>query len=150
MFGLVPWRERRRGLVPYHDDFDRFFDRFFDGFPFAESTEGSNLPIAVDVSETDKEVRVKAEVPCMEAKDFDISVHDDVLSIKGERKHESEEKDENYHRIERRYGSFYRSVRLPSEVDANGVSASYKNGVLDIRLPKVESEPARKIEVKNV
>ena len=148
MFGLVPWRERRRNLVPFDDDFDRFFDRFFDGFPFMESAEGKNWPVAVDVSETDKEVRVKAEIPGMSAKDFDISVHDGVLTIKGERKHESEDKNENYHRIERRYGSFYRSVRLPSEVDANEVGASYKNGVLDIRLPKVESEPVRKIEVK--
>jgi HSP20 family protein len=89
---------------------------------------------------------VKAEVPGLEPKDIDISLTGGVLTIKGEKKQEKEEKDENYHRIERSYGTFTRSVRVPQEVQSDKIEATYKNGVLKITLPK--SEEAKKKEIK--
>jgi HSP20 family protein len=89
---------------------------------------------------------VKAEVPGLEPKDIDISLSDGLLTIKGEKKQEREEKEENYHLVERSYGSFARSIRLPNEVQSDKIDASYKNGVLKIVLPK--SEEAKKKEIK--
>ncbi len=101
----------------------------------------------VDVSETAKEIIVNAEIPGVEAKDIDVNLAGDVLTIKGERKREHEEKEENFHRIERSYGSFYRSLRLPSEVDGDKIKASYKKGVLRISLHKSKKATAKKIEI---
>ncbi len=89
---------------------------------------------------------MKAEVPGLEAKDIDISLSNDVLTIKGTKEQEKEEKEENYHRIERSYGSFSRSIRLPREVQGDKIKANYKNGVLKITLPK--SGEAREIKIK--
>jgi HSP20 family protein len=103
---------------------------------------------AFDVSETDKELIVKAEVPGMDKKDINITVSDGILTIEGEKKHEKKEDNEQYHRVERRYGTFSRTVRLPDEVEADKVDATYKDGVLNIRLPKSEAVHPRKIEIK--
>ena len=84
----------------------------------------------------------------MDPKDIDISLHGNVLTLRGERKHEKEEKEENFHRVERSYGAFTRSIRLPAEVDADKVNATYKDGVLKIALPKIKEEAVKKIEVK--
>lgn len=138
MFDLIPWR-RPREMRPF-EGMDRLFDRFFD-------EDGGWTP-SVDVSETDKEIHVEAEIPGMNPKDINVSLHDGVLTLHGERKHEHEEKDENFHRIERSYGSFSRSFRLPAEVDADKVEADYKDGVLKIRLPKTKESSVKKIEVK--
>jgi HSP20 family protein len=89
---------------------------------------------------------VKAEVPGLDPKDIDISLSDGLLTIKGEKKQEREEKEENYHLVERSYGAFTRSIQLPKEVQSDKISASYKNGVLKVTLPK--SEEAKKKEVK--
>ena len=89
---------------------------------------------------------MKAEVPGMDPKDIDISLSDGLLTIKGEKKQEREEKEENYHLVERSYGAFTRSIRLPKEVQSDKISASYKNGVLKVTLPK--SEEAKKKEIK--
>jgi HSP20 family protein len=98
------------------------------------------------VAETKNDVVVKAEVPGMDPKDIDISLSNGVLTIKGEKKQEREEKEENYHLLERSYGSFTRSVQLPGEVQSDKISASYRNGVLKVTLPK--SEEAKKKEIK--
>jgi HSP20 family protein len=100
------------------------------------------------VSETAKAVIVKAEIPGMEAKDIDIAITGDVLTIRGERRQEKEEKDENTHLVERRYGSFSRSIGLPAEVEADKVDATYKNGVLKITMTKTKKASQKKIEVK--
>jgi HSP20 family protein len=89
---------------------------------------------------------VKAEVPGMEPKDIDISLSDGVLTIKGEKKQEKEEKEADYHLVERSYGAFTRLVRLPKEVQSEKISASYKDGILKVTLPK--SEEAKKKEIK--
>lgn len=147
MFELIPLRERRdSGLLRM--DVDSLFERFFDGWPFSYSQKNGEWIPSVDVSETGKEVIVKAEVPGMDPKDIDISIHDGLLAIHGERKMEHEDKDENFCRVERSYGSFSRAIRLPSEVDSEKVEATYKNGVLKIHLPKTEKESVKKIEVK--
>jgi HSP20 family protein len=124
---------------------DKMWNRFFGEWPGPESFRGEWAP-SLDVSETKDNVVVKAEVPGMEPKDIDISLTNDVLTIKGTREQEKEEKEENYHRIERSYGSFSRSVRLPREVHSDKIKASYKNGVLKITLPK--SEAAKEIKIK--
>ncbi len=118
--------------------------------PFAEFTrrpDGGVAYPALNISEGEKEVTVTAEVPGMEAKDIDVSIERGVLTIKGEKKFEEEEKKDNFHRIERSYGSFQRAVALPSEVDDANVQASYKDGVLKLVLPKAATAQRRKIEV---
>jgi HSP20 family protein len=103
---------------------------------------------AVDVSETGDKITVKAEIPGMEAKDIEISMVGDTLTIKGEKKAEKEEKDENYHMVERSYGSFNRAMKIPAMVDAEKVEATYKNGVLTVVLPKKEEVKPKAIEIK--
>ena len=147
MFNLVPWRDRRE-LSHMHHEMARLFDSFFEGWPFSVSTENAEWIPSVDVSETAKEVVVNVEVPGMDPKDMDISLHEGLLTIKGERKHEKEEKEKAFHRIERRYGAFSRAIRLPADVDPDNVKATYKHGMLNIRMPKTKEESAKKIEVK--
>jgi HSP20 family protein len=102
----------------------------------------------VDISEDEKEYVIKAELPEMKKEDVKVTVHDDVLSISGERKSEKEEKDKKYHRIERSYGSFYRSFTLPEDADGAKVAADYKDGMLKIHLPKSEKAKPKMVEVK--
>jgi HSP20 family protein len=89
----------------------------------------------------------RAEIPGVEAENIDVKVQGNVLTIKGERLREHEEEDENFHRIERSYGSFFRSLKLPSEVDAEKIDASYEKGVLRITLSKGKKEVGKKIEI---
>jgi HSP20 family protein len=104
---------------------------------------------AFDVSETDAEIIVKAELPGMDVKDIDITLTDGLLTIKGERKMEKEDKKENYHRIERQFGSFSRSLNLGVTVKGDAIDASYKDGVLTVTLPKAEENKPKRIEVKH-
>ena len=123
---------------------DKFLEGFGLGDFFAETETW--LP-AFDVSETEDAFVVRAEVPGMNAKDIDITLSDGILTIKGEKKHEKEEKKEDYHLVERRYGAFHRSLRIPAGVETGKVDAACKDGVLKITLPKAEEEKAKKIEV---
>ena len=145
MNALIPIL-RGSGLVR-RPDLD-FFDRFFEDFalPRLFSEEPALTP-AFDVSETEKELIVKAEVPGMDKKDIHINLSDGLLTIKGEKK--QEKKNENYHSVERRYGMFSRTIRLPFEVEADKVDATYKDGVLKVTLPKSEAAKPKKIEIKN-
>jgi HSP20 family protein len=102
---------------------------------------------AVDIYEDDKKVVLKLEVPGIEQKDLDVSVENHTLTVKGERKFESEEKEQNFHRIERRYGSFYRAFTLPSTVDAQNVNASYNAGVLKLELAKKPEAQPKQIKI---
>lgn len=140
---ITPWRPFRE-LERMRREMDRLWDSFFE--PRRKGEEiGEWLP-SLDVAETKNEIVVKAEIPGLDPKDIDISLTNEMLTIKGEKKQEKEEKEENYHLIERSYGSFTRSIRLPKEVQSDKISASYKNGVLKVTLPK--SEEAKKKEVK--
>jgi HSP20 family protein len=146
MFALAPI-VRRRGFVsrPERDFFDRFFGDFSLPSLVFEDTEWTP---AFDVSETDSELTVKAEVPGMDKKDINITVSDGMLTVKGEKKHQKKEETEHYHRVETHYGKFSRTMRLPTEVKADKVDATYKDGVLNITLPKTEPVEPKKIEIK--
>jgi HSP20 family protein len=110
-------------------------------------TEWSPL---VDITEDDKEFVVKAEIPEMKKEDIKINVHDDVLTISGERKYEKEETNKKYHRVERAYGRFMRSFTLPEDADGTRVMAEYKDGLLNVHLPKSEKAKPKSIEVEIV
>jgi len=139
---LTTWKPLRE-LDKMRGEMDRLWDSFFEGKPHVRF--GEWFPI-LDVSETKNDLVVKVELPGMDQKDIDVSLSDGHLTIKGEKKKEKEEKEENYHFIERSYGTFTRSVQLPKEVKHDKISASYKNGILKVVLPK--SEEAKKKEVK--
>jgi HSP20 family protein len=131
----------RRGdsdLMRFRNEFDRLFDDFFrDPFgliPFRR-VEVDFLP-RVDVLETEKEVKVMAEIPGMEEKDVEVSLNHDILTISGEKSSENTEKNGQYHRMERTYGSFRRDIQLPSDVDPEKVEATFTKGVLTVTLPK--------------
>lgn len=102
----------------------------------------------VDITEDEKEYLIKAELPEVKKEDVKISIHDDVLSISGERKYEKEEKGKKYHRVERAYGSFLRSFTLPEDTDAGKISADYKDGVLKVHLAKSGKAKPKSVEVK--
>ncbi len=125
----------------------RFFEPFFGRFNFLDDslTNGTWAP-PVDVAEEGNKIMVKVEVPGMEEKDLKVHFEDGVLTVSGER--QFERKDErNYHRIERSYGSFTRTFSLPRSVDVNTITASYRNGVLEIEIPKKEEAKPRQIEI---
>ena len=136
-----------KGLAALRDELDRVWDHFIKDFPGKELLRGEWVP-SVDVSETKDKVVVKAEVPGMEAKDLDISLTDSILTIKGKKRHEKEDQDEDYHVVESSYGSFSRSIRLPSEVQADKVKADYHNGILKVTLPKSEEAKEKKVTIQ--
>jgi len=147
MFELIPWRTQRRHVArPRRDLFDWFFDDF--AAPELRKDMREWIP-ALDVSETEDEVIVKAEVPGIDVKDIDITLTDGLLTIRGERKLENEDKKENFHRIERQFGSFSRSLKVGAEVKADAIEANYKDGVLTVSLPKSEEKKPKKIDVKS-
>jgi len=141
---LAPFREfeRMRG------DMDRFWDSFLEGGLRKRTEEGGEWLPSLDVGETKSELVVKAEVPGMDAKDIDLSLSDGMLTIKGEKKQEREEKEADYHLVERSYGAFTRSIQLPTDVQSDKISASYKNGILKITLPKSEEAKKKEIRIK--
>jgi HSP20 family protein len=102
----------------------------------------------VDVFEDKDEIVVKAEIPGMDKDNIEVNLTDHTLTIKGEKKKEEEIKEENYYRAERSYGSFIRTVELPAEVHTDKVKANFKNGVLEVRMPKTEAAKAKEIKVK--
>lgn len=105
-------------------------------------------PPTVDVFEEKDDIVVKAELPGIEKDDIDVNLTDHSLTIKGEKKKEEEVKEENYYRSERSYGSFLRTLELPKEVRADRVKASFKNGILEVRMPKTEEAKVREVKVK--
>lgn len=139
-----------RELMPWtggslRKEMERLFDRFFE--PAEMPTLGDWSP-TVDVSEDKDTITVKAELPGVEQKDIAVSLQDGMLSIKGEKRAEREEKDKRYHRVERSYGAFYRSIQLPSAVDAGKVAATFKDGVVTITLPKAPEAKGTTIPIK--
>jgi HSP20 family protein len=153
---LVPWRSLR-------EEIDRVFEGFAKGWPSLLRPEpfrwpaetlaraGFEMSPVVDLSETDKAYEIKAELPGMDEKDVTLTLRDDVLTLKGEKKSEREEKKEDYYLSERRFGSFRRSFRLPDDANADKIQASYAKGVMSITVPKSAStkKKERKISVKS-
>jgi HSP20 family protein len=141
---LVSFREFERMRA----DMDRFWDSSLEGGLRTRTEEGGEWLPSLDVAETKNELVVKAEVPGMDAKDFNISLSDGMLTVKGEKKQEREEKEADYHLVERSYGAFTRSIQLPTDVQSDKISASYENGILKVTLPKSEEVKKKEIRIK--
>jgi HSP20 family protein len=137
-------------------EMDRLFDSFVGGLPTFPSmfgpggSRGFALSPSMDVKETNKEIVVETELPGLDEKDISLTVQNGVLTIQGEKKLDYDEEKENYHVMERRYGSFQRSLRLPDTVDDTKINARFDNGVLKVTLPKRPelTREQRKIEIK--
>ena len=134
------------GLTVLRNEMDRLFDRMWEG-DFPGRALGEWTPV-LDFSETKDIFLVKMEVPGIDPKDIKISLQDHILTLSGERKKEEEEKDERFYRLERSYGAFTRSIRLPMPVDESKVSAIFKNGVLAISIPKAEASEGIYVPIK--
>jgi len=135
---------------PVERAFDRLFNQFFTPGPLSEREEDvseTSWSPAVDVKESDEGLTVFVELPGVEKKDIDISLEDNVLTVTGKRVFSRDEKKESYHRIERAYGKFYRSFRLPTNVQGDKVAANYKDGVLSLEIPKAEEARPRQIKI---
>ena len=129
--------------------FNRLFDQSFNGWPFGEdATLNSSWAPACDVFEDKEGIRIVAEIPGVKPEDVKISLENNTLTLRGEKKQAAEEKSEQVHRYERSFGVFERSFGLPTTVDAEKVEAAYSNGLLTVTLPKVERAKPREIQVK--
>ena len=135
-----------RDLATLQNRVNRLFQESAGSGETSLTNSGAFVP-PVDVYEDEQGLRLKLEVPGIDEKDLDVRVENNVLSIRGERKFEKEEKEENFHRIERRYGSFSRTFTLPTTVDTEKVSADYKNGVLTLQLVKKAEAKPKQIKV---
>ena len=163
---LIPWkrddnsiqvrREKEEdALLDLRSEMNRMFDEFFQR-PFGlrsffdDRELGRGFAPQLDVTETDKSVLISAELPGLEPDDIDISLDRDVLTISGEKHAESEEKGARYYRVERSFGSFSRSIPLPSEIEADKIDATFKRGVLKVNLPKTKKakEQGKRITVR--
>lgn len=145
MADLIRW-EPFRDMMTLRQAMDRLFE---DSFVRPAGFGNVSVPeVALDVKETEADVVVKAELPGVKPEDVDVSVSEGVLTIKGENKEEKEEKETNYYRRERRYGSFSRSISLPAAVNADRADAVFENGVLSLTLPKAEEARPKQIKVK--
>ena len=145
---LIP-RKWRRDMEQPLATFQREMNRFMEGFFGAERPWGDgHWSPRIDVSETESDVVVKAEVPGLSKDDIDVSLAGDLLTIRGEKKDERKEEKGSYRLLERHYGSFERTITLPPGVDPEKVEAEFKDGVLTIKLAKTEETRARKIAIK--
>jgi HSP20 family protein len=162
---LIPWnREKDNGVLksdfnhPFaalqremNQVFDNFSKSFFDFSPLSREMDlHKSITPKIDVVETDKEIRVTAELPGMEEKDIEVNFSRDTLIIKGEKKAEKEDKKEDYYVMERSYGSFQRAIPISAGVDRDKVDANFKNGVLKVTLPKTEEaqKEVKKVKIK--
>ena len=133
-------------------DMEGLFDRYFNALaPFrgddAELSKKFEWRPSVDISESDKHYLIKAELPEVEKDDVDVSVENGILTIRGERRYQTEEESETRHRIESMYGRFSRSFTLPGDADESKISAKSKNGVLNVRIPKTKEANESKVRV---
>lgn len=150
MFDILPWNRKKQSHTnEWRREIDDIYDRFFEPefLPSSYLFGKGKWDPTLDISEGSKDITVKAEIPGVEANDFDISIDGRRLTIRGEKKHEQKEKEETYYRVERSYGYFNRTIDLPAEVDPDKVDASYKRGVLKIKLRKAKEYESKKIKV---
>lgn len=141
-------RDFNNPFLSLQQEIDRLFDDFGRGFPSFGGARMAELTPAMDVKETDKAIEITAELPGLEEKDIEIDVSDNMLTLRGEKKAESEEQGQDYRLMERSYGSFYRSFTLPPGIDADNIEAKMSKGVLKLTLPKSPQAPHKKIAVK--
>lgn len=146
-FSVVAERwEPSRGVVDIQQEMNRLFDSFF-GRPLAVGAAERVWVPPVDVCETKDDLVVSLELPGVREKEVEVAITGDLLTVKGERRFSRESKDESFHRMERVYGKFERTIPLPVAVQTDKVKATYRDGVLDIRLPKVEEVKPRQIKI---
>jgi HSP20 family protein len=163
---LIPWKKEddsikvhqateKDAMLDLRSQVNRIFDDFFENpfsmSPFFEKTAWTkSFSPSLDVSETDDNVNISAELPGLDPEDIHITVDHHLLTISGEKKTEKEKKEKQYYRVERSYGSFKRSVQLPDYVDEDMIDATFKNGVLELKLPKIaEKVPnSKRIPIK--
>jgi HSP20 family protein len=150
MFDILPWKRKMENHEnELRREIDNLYDRFYEPNFLPASTlfgKGKWDPI-IDISEGRKDITVKAEIPGIEAKDFDISIDGRLLTIKGEKKQEQRKKEETYYRVERSYGYFNRTIELPAEVNPDKVDATYKRGILKIKLRKSKENDSKRIKI---
>jgi len=140
---LIKWSPFE--LYSLQDEMNRIFNAYFSRMP--ESGGKSAWNPVVDISESDEDIVVYAEIPGLSKDEVKISIQDNVLTLSGEKKKENEKKGKNYHRVERSYGFFERSFSLPSSIASEKVKASYKDGILTIVLPKTEEAKPKEIHI---
>jgi HSP20 family protein len=146
MPGLIIWKNQE--IDKLRRDMDRLFARLWDDFGMPHFTRPSRDIPFIDLSETEADLILKAEVPGLKPEDLDISITDDILTIKGEMNLDLVRESENYHRMERRYESFSRSLQLPCRVIIEDVEATYKEGILTIIMPKCKPEISQRVKIK--
>ena len=143
---LIRW-DPFRDLVTLREKMNRVFEEAFTSRGEDKEMVASTWTPSVDIYESENELTLTAEVPGIEDKDIEIKIENSTLAIQGERKFEKETKEENYHRIERSYGSFFRSFTLPRNVDQDKIKAEYDTGVLRISMPKKPELKPKKVKV---
>lgn len=153
---VVERSEWRHPFESFQREIDRVFNGFFDDFggfgsDFFGLGRGDSFSPRIDVSQDKNGLNIAAELPGMDEKDIEVSLKDGLLLIKGEKTHDDKKEGKDYYHVERSYGSFQRSIRVPEEVDPDRIEASFKKGLLKIKLPKSEKEQekARRIDVKS-
>jgi HSP20 family protein len=142
---LISWRPSGE-LSALQREMNRLFEQFFDGLPGLDIASRGWTP-RLDMAEMKDSLIITAELPGLEAKDVEVAIAGDTLTIKGEKKQDHEERDETHHVMERTYGTFSRMVRLPAPVAADKIKATFKNGVLTISLPKTEAAKQKAIPI---
>ena len=143
---IIRW-DPFRDMTTLRERMNRLFEDMAASRGEEKDLTTSSWAPAVDIYETENEVVLTAEIPGIEEKDIEIKVEDNTLSLRGERKFEKETKEENYHRIERSYGTFTRTFSLPNSIDADKVAANYKDGVLTLNMPKKEEAKPKTIKI---
>lgn len=144
---LVRWNPARE-LARVQDDFNRLASTFFRDDALETSFARGTWEPVVDISETDDNYVVTAELPGLSKDDVKINFQDGILSLRGEKRQEKEEKRKNYHRVERSFGAFERSFRVPSRVMVDKIDAKFKDGVLHLSMPKAEEARPKEIPIK--
>jgi HSP20 family protein len=146
---MTPDLARRETATPTpFSTFGRLFDEYFGRGGWHEDGNDRLLAPALDITEDEHAFAVTAELPGLRKEDVQIQFEDGVLAISGEKRHESETKDKSWHRMERRYGSFYRAITLPRGVEVDKVDATFENGVLRVTIPKAEAAKPKAIKIK--
>jgi HSP20 family protein len=159
---LVPWKNKQREANALdrtdaswnrmRSEIDRMFERFFAAPWFGDldpsGARGAWLP-AVDMTETESEITVRAELPGIDPKEIEVNLSGRMLTVSGEKRESNEQRGENFHQIERRFGSFRRTIELPAEVDPDRVAADYKQGVLQVSLKKVGASRTKRVPIKS-
>lgn len=143
---IIRW-DPFRDLITLREKMNRLFEDAFAARGEEKDLMASTWTPSVDIYETENEVVLTAEVPGIEDKNIEIKIEDNTLSIKGERMLEKETKEENYHRIERAYGTFYRSFTIPHNVDQDKIQAEHESGVLKITMPKKPELKPQKVKI---